>query len=240
MVHHQATGLSKAVSNDNFQPSLFPQTCSILICRAKKSQSLVLLCLWHLKRQSNCFFSTPRSSASQNAGERTDCTGCAWVQRGIISSLYQHLKINLCKKGAVGSMSSVQWPVLYLWSHYGMATQITYSLIYTTHKLFPFIVATLFTRDQTQCATNSPGDQSPLSTANIKYQQQQHQPVPSLTKAHSFGIQNSPFRRRGAAESPAHSVLDLASIRTSAAGFAAHIFNCPEKGSDLQVTCIKC
>lgn len=93
-----------------------------------------------------------------------------------------------------------------------MATQITYSLIYTTHKLFPFIVATLFTRDQTQCATNSPGDQSPLSTANIKYQQQQHQPVPSLTKAHSFGIQNRPFRRRGAAESPAHSVLDLASI----------------------------
>lgn len=143
MVHHQATGLSKAVSNDNFQPSLFPQTCSILICRAKKSQSLVLLCLWHLKRQSNCFFSTPWSSASQNAGGRTDCTGCAWVQRGIISSLYQHLKINLCKEGAVGSMSSVQWPVLYLWSHYGMATQITYSLIYTTHKLFPFIVARL-------------------------------------------------------------------------------------------------
>lgn len=168
MVHHQATGPSKAVSNDNFQPSLFPQTCSILICRAKKSQSLVLLCLWHLKRQSNCFFSTPRSSASQNAGGRTDCTGCAWVQRGIISSLYQHLKINRCKEGAVGSMSSVQWPVLYLWSHYGMATQITYSLIYTTHKLFPFIVATLFTRDQTQCATNSPGDQSPLwGSSNI-------------------------------------------------------------------------
>lgn len=64
--------------------------------------------------------------------------------------------------------------------------------------------------------------------------------TPACSLPHqSTSIQNSSFRRRGAAECPAHSVLDLVSVWTPAAGFAVHTVNCPEKGSDHHVTLAK-
>lgn len=108
-----------------------------------------------------------------------------------------------------------------------MATQITYSLIYTTHKLFPFIVARLcllvIKHNMPQTALET---KALYPLVNIKYRQQQHTPVPSLTKPHLFGIVH--FGRSQDAESPAHSVLDLVPTWAPATGFAARIFNCPD------------
>lgn len=115
-----------------------------------------------------------------------------------------------------------------LWDGY---TNYIFPHLHYTQVIPFYCCQILFTCHQMQCATNSPGDQSKHKISAVA--------TPACSLPHqSPSMQNSPFRR-GAAECPAHSVLDLVSVWTPAAGFAVHTFNCPERGSDHQATCRK-
>lgn len=74
--------------------------------------------------------------------------------------------------------------------------------------------------------------------SNAMCHKQPRRPKPSIHSKHKIAavatpacslphqspsIQNSPFRRRGAAECPAHSVLDLVSVWAPGAGFAVQL-----------------
>lgn len=127
-------------------------------------------------------------------------------------------------------VSRVQWPgfclffFLYLWSHFGMATLNSYSFIYTTDKLLPFIAARLcLLVIKCNVLQTAPETQAvyPLQIQNAGSSSSTHLFPPSI-------VLKSPSGRSSKAESPAHSVHDLVPTWASDTACAAWIFSWPE------------